>query len=197
MKEVVLATGNPGKVVEMQATLESFGYVVKSQSKYNFPEAVEDGLSFVENAIIKARHACQLTGLPAIADDSGLEVSALDGAPGIYSSRYAGEQCDDQANNHKLLAALQGQANRSASFRCVIVKMNHANDPTPLICQGIWHGEIATEARGDNGFGYDPIFYLPELDCHSAQLTSEQKKKLSHRGKALAELQRQLSEQTT
>lgn len=196
MKEVVLATGNPGKVVEMQATLESFGYIVKPQSSFNIPEAIEDGLSFVENALIKARHACQLTGLPAIADDSGLEVTALNGAPGIYSARYAGEQCDDQANNDKLLSMLQGEKNRAASFRCVIVKMNHASDPTPLICQGIWQGEIATEPHGDNGFGYDPIFYIPNLNCHSAQLSPEQKKKFSHRGNALADLQRQLSEQT-
>jgi len=196
MKKVVLATGNAGKVLEMQNALQEFGFEVLPQTDFNLPEAVEDGLSFVENAIIKARHACQLTNLPAIADDSGLEVDALDGAPGIYSSRYADdlplEQQGDQANNQKLLAALDGLKNRQARFQCVIVYMQHANDPTPVICQGTWHGIITESPAGDNGFGYDPLFYVAEHHCHAAELTPDQKKRLSHRGQALAELKQKL-----
>lgn len=191
MTKVVLATGNPGKVAEMQTVLQEFGLQVLPQSGFDIPEAIEDGLSFVENAIIKARHACQLTGLPAIADDSGLEVDALSGAPGIYSSRYADGQ-GDAANNAKLLSALEGCDNRAARFQCVIVFMQHANDPTPIICQGSWEGQIARQYAGDNGFGYDPLFYIPEFDCHSAQLDPLQKKTLSHRGKALAQLHNHL-----
>ena len=195
-KQVVLATGNNGKVAEMQQALQKFGFEVLPQSQFNIPEAVENGLSFVENAIIKARHACALTGLPAIADDSGLEVDALMGAPGIYSSRYANElpesEQGDTANNAKLLAALEGKKNRSARFQCVLVFMRHEKDPTPIICQGTWGGIIAVTASGNNGFGYDPIFYVPELDCTSADLTREQKKRLSHRGVALAQLKAEL-----
>jgi XTP/dITP diphosphohydrolase len=191
MSKVVLATGNPGKVAEMQAVLQEFGLEILPQSNFNIPEAIEDGLSFVENAIIKARHACHLTRLPAIADDSGLEVDALDGAPGIYSSRYA-DGLGDQANNLKLLAALAGHANRAARFQCVLVFMRHKHDPTPIICQGTWEGEIATQAAGENGFGYDPLFYLPDHDCNSAELDPTIKKQLSHRAKALALLKNQL-----
>jgi XTP/dITP diphosphohydrolase len=191
MTKVVLATGNPGKVAEMQVVLQEFGLEVVAQSKFDIPEAIEDGLSFVENAIIKARHACQLTQLPAIADDSGLEVDVLDGAPGIYSSRYA-DGLGDQANNRKLLQAMAGNTNRAARFQCVIVFMQHAHDPTPIICQGAWEGEIATQAVGENGFGYDPIFYLPDHDCSSAELDPSIKKQLSHRAKALALLKNQL-----
>ena len=191
MSKVVLATGNPGKVAEMQAVLQEFGLEILPQSNFNIPEAIEDGLSFVENAIIKARHACHLTRLPAIADDSGLEVDALDGAPGIYSSRYA-DELGDQANNLKLLAALAGHANRAARFQCVLVFMRHKHDPTPIICQGTWEGEIATQAAGENGFGYDPLFYLPDHDCNSAELDPTIKKQLSHRAKALALLKNQL-----
>lgn len=191
MTKVVLATGNPGKVAEMQTVLQEFGLSVVPQSEFNIPEAVEDGLSFVENAIIKARHACELTGLPAIADDSGLEVDALQGAPGIYSSRYA-DGAGDDANNQKLLAALFGQPNRAARFQCVIVYMQHALDPTPIICQGTWEGQIGQHIAGDNGFGYDPLFYVPEHHCHSAELSPAIKKTLSHRGKALALLQQSL-----
>lgn len=195
MSKIVLATGNLGKVAEMQSVLQEFGFSVLPQSDFAIPEAVEDGLSFVENAILKARHACALTGLPAIADDSGLEVDALDGAPGIYSARYAGD-AGDQANNDKLLAALDGQGNRAARFQCVLVLMQHALDPTPIICQGTWEGEIAQQPAGDNGFGYDPLFIVPEHNCHSAQLSPELKKSLSHRGKALAQLKRRLANQT-
>ena len=195
-KQVVLATGNPGKIAEMQRELQEFGFEVLPQSQFNIPEAIEDGLSFVENAIIKARHACKLTGLPAIADDSGLEVDALLGAPGIYSSRYANElpenQQGDAANNAKLLTELTGIKNRSARFQCVIVFMQHDKDPTPIICQGTWEGSISENLTGSNGFGYDPLFYIAQFNCSSADLPSEQKKRLSHRGAALAQLKAEL-----
>ena len=194
MRKIVLATGNPGKVDEMQSTLQEFGLQVIPQSEFEIPEAIEDGLSFVENAIIKARHACKLTGLAAIADDSGLEVDALKGAPGIYSARYADGK-GDAANNQKLLAELANEKNRAARFQCVIVLMQHASDPTPIICQGTWEGEIAHHEAGDGGFGYDPLFYVPERGCHSAELTADQKKKLSHRAKALHQLKEQLGMQ--
>lgn len=199
-QQIVLATGNQGKVIEMQKQLEEFGFEVLPQSQFRFDEAIEDGLSFVENALIKARHACKHTGLPAIADDSGLEVDALKGAPGIYSSRYADGSAEqgggDAANNNKLLLALDGVENRSARFQCVIVYMEHDLDPTPVICQGTWEGSIAKSAKGDSGFGYDPLFYVSEHDCHCAELTPEQKKHLSHRGKALKKLKNRLSERT-
>ena len=195
-KQVVLATGNPGKITEMQRELQEFGFEVLPQSQFNIPEAIEDGLSFVENAIIKARHACKLTGLPAIADDSGLEVDALLGAPGIYSSRYANElpenQQGDAANNAKLLAELKSIKNRSARFQCVIVFMQHDKDPTPIICQGTWDGSISESLTGSNGFGYDPLFYIAQFNCSSADLPPEQKKRLSHRGAALAQLKAEL-----
>lgn len=196
MKRVVLASGNPGKVAEMQSTLSEFGFEVIPQTQLNIADAVEDGLSFVENALIKARHACHHSGLPAIADDSGLEVDALNGAPGIYSARYAeetGTETKDQANNNKLLAALEGEHNRAARFQCVIVYMKHATDPTPLICSGVWQGEIALSEKGNNGFGYDPIFYVPDLTCHSAELSPQQKKLFSHRAKALSRLKTTLN----
>jgi XTP/dITP diphosphohydrolase len=190
MKEIVLATGNPGKVAEMQSVLQEFGFLVRPQSEFNLPEAIEDGRTFVENALKKARHACELTGLPAIADDSGLEVDALNGEPGIYSARYA--QGGDTANNQKLLHNLRDIADRQARFVCVIVYLQHANDPTPLICQGMFAGEIARSSRGAHGFGYDPVFYLPDLDCHAAELDPKVKRQISHRGKALSELQLKL-----
>lgn len=185
--KLVLATGNPGKVAEMQTQLQQFGFTVTPQSQYDFSEAVEDGLTFVENALIKARHASKHTGLPAIADDSGLEVDALKGAPGIYSSRYA-DNGGDNANNAKLITALNGVTKRSARFQCVIVYIRHALDPTPIICQGTWEGEIALEPKGSNGFGYDPLFYVPEQQCHAAELAADLKKQLSHRAQALAKL---------
>ncbi len=187
MNKVVLATGNAGKVVEMQSILEEFGLEVVPQSQFDIPEAVEDGLSFVENAIKKARHACELTKLPAIADDSGLEVDALNGEPGIYSARYA--DGGDAANNEKLLRNLEGIQERNARFQCVLVFMQHALDPTPIICQGSWEGEIALEPKGEGGFGYDPIFFDPSLSQHSAELSAAEKRQHSHRGKALAALQ--------
>ena len=191
MTRVVLATSNQGKVAEMQDTLCDFGFEIFPQSDFEIPDAVEDGLTFVENALKKARHACKLTEMPAIADDSGLEVDALFGAPGIYSSRYAStsdQKSSDAANNKKLLAELGGVENRSARFQCVIVYMLHPEDPTPIICQGTWEGEISSTEVGDNGFGYDPLFFIPELNCHSAELDPSKKKQVSHRAKALAEL---------
>lgn len=194
MNKVVLATGNPGKVDEMQRELRAFGLTVLPQSDFDIPDAIEDGLSFAENAIKKARHACLHTGLAAIADDSGLEVDALDGAPGIYSARYADGQ-GDQANNEKLLAALDGQAARSARYQCVIAFMRHALDPTPVLCHGSWEGEIALKPKGHNGFGYDPLFYVAEHGCNAAELEAQQKKQLSHRAKALAQLKQALQNQ--
>ncbi|GAB3295175.1 RdgB/HAM1 family non-canonical purine NTP pyrophosphatase [Pseudidiomarina andamanensis] len=194
MHELVLATGNKGKVAELEGLLQPLGWQVKPQSEWNFAEVEETGLTFIENAILKARHAAELTGLPALADDSGLAVNALDGAPGIYSARYAGLGCTDQENIDKLLAALQDipDAERQASFHCVLVYMRHANDPTPIVCHGRWDGMIATAQHGDHGFGYDPVFWLPELNCTAAQLSASQKQQLSHRGKALRQLVEQL-----
>lgn len=194
LASVVLATGNSGKLREMRAILAETDWNIVPQSDYSYPEAIEDGLSFVENAIIKARHACANTGLPSIADDSGLEVDYLLGAPGIYSARYAGEGASDQENLVKLIAALDGvpEEKRTARFRCVVIFMQHDKDPSPVICEGRWEGRIATESRGSNGFGYDPVFYVPTHDCHSAELSAEQKNALSHRGQALSVLANKL-----
>lgn len=188
--KIVLASGNKGKLKEFNQVLGGLGVSVVPQSDYQVPDADETGLSFVENAILKARHACQLTGLPALADDSGLEVDALQGAPGIYSARFAGPGASDTDNNRKLLQQLESKAGseRSARFRCVLVYMRHAEDPTPLICQGTWDGLILDAARGDNGFGYDPLFLVPDLGKASAELTPEQKNSRSHRGQAVKQL---------
>lgn len=190
INKIVLASGNKGKLREFNQVLGQMDVEVLPQSEFNVSDADETGLSFVENAILKARHAAQVTGLPALADDSGLEVDALQGAPGIYSSRFAGAGASDAENNTKLLEQLKDlpAEKRGARFRCLLVFMRHANDPTPLICQGTWEGQILTEARGDNGFGYDPLFLVPELDKASAQLPPEQKNTLSHRGQAVAQL---------
>jgi len=190
MQKIVLASNNADKVREINQILASLGVEVVPQAEFDIPEAEETGLTFVENAILKARHAAQLSGLPAIADDSGLEVDALQGAPGIYSARYAGVGASDRDNLNKLLKALQGvpTTERSARFQCLMVFMRHAEDPTPLICQGSWEGRILETAQGENGFGYDPVFYVPEQGCSSAQLDAETKNQLSHRGKALREL---------
>ncbi len=192
--ELVLASGNKGKISEFQQLLAPLGWTVRPQSDFDTVEAEETGLSFVENAIIKARNAAAHSGLPALADDSGLEVDALKGAPGIYSARYAGPENDDQANNQKLLQALASvePEQRTARFQCVLAFMRHHQDPTPLICQASWEGYIVDLPKGDNGFGYDPLFYIPALDCCSAQLAPEQKNKLSHRAKAMAILLKQL-----
>jgi XTP/dITP diphosphohydrolase len=190
VKEIVLASSNPGKVREINQLLAMLDLHVQPQGEFGVLDIEETGLSFVENAILKARNAAQHTGLPAIADDSGIEVDALNGAPGIYSARFAGEHASDQANLEKLLAELGDlpEAQRSARFQCLMVFMRHANDPTPLICQGTWEGRILLAARGNNGFGYDPVFYVPTHDCSSAELPAEIKNALSHRGQALRKL---------
>ncbi|MBF0219921.1 MAG: XTP/dITP diphosphatase [Gammaproteobacteria bacterium] len=187
MKKVVLASGNKGKVREFHQLLKNCGMDVRPQTEFGVSEAVEDGLSFVENAIKKARHAAAATGLPALADDSGLAVDALNGAPGIYSARFAGVGCSDTDNWQLLLEKLKNtpDVNRTARFQCVIVYMSHAHDPTPVIAQGSWEGVILRQPQGENGFGYDPIFFLPTLQCTAAQLDSDDKNRLSHRGKAL------------
>lgn len=185
--KIVLASNNASKAREISAILKDYGISVVPQSDFNVPEIPETGLTFVENALLKARNACHHTGLPALADDSGIEIDALNGAPGIYSARFAGEDASDEENLQKALAELKDvpEAQRNARFQCLMVLLEHENDPTPLICQGAWEGRILTEPQGDNGFGYDPIFYVPEHQCSSAQLTPEQKNALSHRGKAL------------
>lgn len=190
LTRIVLATGNQGKVREIGQLLSSTHLGVVPQSDFAVPEAEEIGLSFVENAIIKARNAAHHTGLPAIADDSGLEVDALNGAPGIYSARYAGVGLGDAANNRKLLAALEGLSNsqRSARFQCVMVYLRHALDPTPLICQGTWEGRILATPIGSGGFGYDPVFFVPTHGCSAAELPDLEKNQLSHRGQALRQL---------
>lgn len=195
MTTIVLASNNPGKVREFNELLAGHHIEVVPQSKYQVPDVEETGLTFVENAIIKARNAALHTGLSAIADDSGIEVDALNGAPGIYSARYAGKGADDRANLDKLLLDLIDvpEAERSARFQCLMVYMRHANDPTPLIFQGTWEGRILFAPRGANGFGYDPVFYVPTHDCSSAELPPEVKNALSHRGQALRKLVAALS----
>lgn len=190
MKKVVLASGNKGKLREFGQLLAGVDIEVVPQTEFSVPEAEETGLTFVENAILKARNAAQHTALPAIADDSGLEVDALNGAPGIYSARYAGVGAGDQANLDKLLHELGGVAGaaRSARFQCVLVYMRHALDPTPLICQGTWEGFITFESKGEDGFGYDPVFFVPDQNCTAAELPAEAKNSLSHRGQALRKL---------
>jgi len=185
---VVLASGNRGKISEIQSIL--CRYNVVPQSEFDIQDVDETGTTFIENAIIKARNAAKHSGLPAIADDSGLEVDALNGAPGVYSARYAGKDASDAANLEKVLANLTNisDAQRSGRFHCVMVYMRHENDPCPLIAQGTWEGIILRHSRGTNGFGYDPIFYLSELGCSSAELSSEEKNRLSHRYKALKKL---------
>lgn len=187
MQKIVLASNNKGKVRELSEMLSALDMEVLPQATFDIEDADETGLTFVENAIIKARHASKIAGLPAIADDSGLEVDALNGAPGIYSARYSGDGATDEKNLLKLLDALKDvpEEMRTARFQCLLVYMRHAEDPTPLICQGTWEGVITTEPMGDNGFGYDPVFYVPTHQCSSAQLSAEEKNALSHRGQAL------------
>ena len=195
ISNIVLASSNKGKIKELQARLDAFNITVTPQSDYNVSDADETGLTFVENAILKARHAAEITGLPALADDSGLEVDALKGAPGIYSARFSGEGATDAKNNEKLLAELKDvpAEQRTARFRCVLVFMRHATDPTPLICQGTWEGTIATEPQGENGFGYDPLFIVNDLNVCSAQLAPEEKNRVSHRGQALTAFSEQVA----
>jgi len=189
-KKIVLATGNAGKLREFQQMLGAQNIEFITQRSLGVDDADETGLSFVENAIIKARHASSISGLPSMADDSGLEVDALKGQPGIYSARYAGVGASDAENNHKLLQALAQvpEAQRSARFQCVIVFMRHAEDPMPFICQGSWEGRILFNAQGENGFGYDPLFFVPTHGCASAQLDPSIKNEISHRGQALRTL---------
>ena len=194
-KKLVLASANSGKIKELQELLSGQGITIVPQGDLSIPDIEETGLTFVENAILKARNAAALSGLPAIADDSGLEVDYLLGAPGIYSARYAGRDANDTTNREKLLAALLDvpAKNRSARYQTVIVYLRHAEDPTPIICQGTWEGRIAFEDRGSEGFGYDPIFYVPETDCHAAELDKATKHSLSHRGKAIAQFLQHMS----
>ncbi len=190
MQKIVLASGNKGKLNELQQLLINCDFEVVPQTQFNFAEAEETGLTFVENAILKARNAAKHTGLPAIADDSGLEVDALNGAPGIYSARYAGPNASDADNNQKLLKEISTvtESKRSARFQCLLVLVRHELDPTPIICQGTIEGKILFEPRGTNGFGYDPLFLIPEKNCSSAQLRPEVKNVISHRGKAMKQL---------
>jgi XTP/dITP diphosphohydrolase len=189
-KQIVLASSNPGKVREINQMLEGLHLTVVPQSDFKVPDADETGLTFIENALLKARNATRRTGLPAIADDSGIEVDYLNGAPGIFSARYAGKGASDEQNLKKLLDELEGipEAERSARFQCLMVYLRHEFDPTPVICQGTWEGRILFEPRGKNGFGYDPIFFVPTHDCSSAELPPEVKNKLSHRGQALRKM---------
>lgn len=195
MHKIVLASNNLKKINELQQILANTNYNLLSLNDFDIPEPEETGLTFIENAIIKARNACHYTKLPAIADDSGLEVDALNGAPGIYSSRYAGKNAADQDNNKKLLLDLQNipKEQRTARFQCTIVHLKHEFDPTPIICQGTWHGSILFKPAGKNGFGYDPIFYVPTHNCSSAELTRDIKNQISHRAQALGALAEILS----
>jgi XTP/dITP diphosphohydrolase len=190
MRKIVLATNNPGKVREINEMLAGYDLSVVSQSAFNVPDIEETGLTFVENALLKARNACMHTGFPAIADDSGLEVDALKGAPGIYSARYAGQGATDEANLQQLLDDLREipQSERTARFQCLMVYLRHPHDPTPLVFQGTWEGRILDAPRGENGFGYDPVFFIPTHNCASAELEPDIKNSLSHRGQALRAL---------
>lgn len=186
--KVVVASGNPGKLKEISASLEPIGIEALPQSAFDVPPAEEPHPTFIENALAKARHASRLSGLPALADDSGLCVEALGGAPGVHSARYAGRDASDADNNRKLLASLRDVTNRRAHYVCVIVMVRSANDPQPVVCEAEWHGEIVSEPRGSGGFGYDPLFLVPELGMTGAELTLAHKNRISHRGRALAML---------
>ena len=188
MKKLVLASNNAKKMKELNALLAPLGFEIIPQGELGIPEAEEPHCTFVENALAKARHAARLSGLPALADDSGLCVRALGGAPGVISARYAGEPKSDARNNEKLLAELGERCDRDAHFVSVIVLVRHADDPQPLIAEGEWHGEILPALRGEGGFGYDPLFYLPEFDRTAAELDAETKNRVSHRGHAMQKL---------
>ena len=195
--ELVLASNNKGKLAEFKLLFEDLNLATKitPQGEYNIPDAIEDGLSFVENAIIKARHASRLSGKPALSDDSGIAVPVLGNAPGIYSARYAGDHGNDEANNLKLLEALKplrGEQPIKGMFICVLALVRHADDPLPIIVEGIWEGEILEQPKGEHGFGYDPLFWIPELNCSSAELEKSAKNKISHRGQAIQLLKQRL-----
>ncbi len=193
MQKLVIASNNPGKLREFQHMLNPLGIEVLTQAQLGISEAEEPHVTFIENALAKARHVSRLSGQPSLADDSGICVAALGGAPGVFSARYAGEPKSDQRNNEKLLGDMQGVADRRAHYYCVLVMVRHADDPQPIIAEGEWHGEIALEQRGDGGFGYDPLFWLPELGKMSAELTRDEKHEISHRGKAMRVLLQRLS----
>lgn len=195
MKKLVVASSNPGKLRELSQLFDGLDYQLYPQSEFGVVEVPETGTTFVENAIIKARNAAQHTGLAAIADDSGIEVDALNGEPGVYSARFAGADASDEANNALLVQKLRAvpEQQRSARYRAVIVYMRNAADPSPIICEGSWEGSIILEPRGAGGFGYDPYFYLASQGCTSAELSTELKNQLSHRGQALRELLEKLS----
>ena len=195
MKEIIIASGNVGKLREIEAILAPLGFTGVAQSAYNVPEAPEPHPTFVENALAKARNAALHSGLPALADDSGICVTALGGAPGVHSARYAGEPKSDDRNNAKLVAALTAATDHTAYYYAALVLVRHADDPHPLIAEGRWAGQVIATPRGANGFGYDPYFYLPELDKTAAELDPHQKNLVSHRGKALRQLAGLIREQ--
>ncbi|KEZ79228.1 RdgB/HAM1 family non-canonical purine NTP pyrophosphatase [Salinisphaera hydrothermalis] len=192
----VLASSNAGKLAELAALLADLDIEVVSQSEFDVPDAIEDGVAFVDNALIKARHAAAATGLPAIADDSGLAVDYLGGAPGVHSARYAGTHGDDAANNAKLLAALADVSvpARGAAFHCCLAATRAVDDPVPVIAHGVWRGRILEAPRGDGGFGYDPLFWVAAENASAAELTAHRKNAISHRGRAMAKLIEQLRE---
>ncbi|CAG9931326.1 RdgB/HAM1 family non-canonical purine NTP pyrophosphatase [Candidatus Nitrotoga arctica] len=185
MHKLVIASNNPGKLHELQLTLASLSIEILTQAQLGIDEAEEPYCTFLENALVKARHVSRVSGLPALADDSGLCVAALGGAPGVLSARYAGEPKLDSRNNEKLLQAMEGMVDRRAHYYCVLVLVRHADDPQPLIAEGEWHGEIAQQMRGEGGFGYDPLFWLPQLNKMSAELSRDEKAQISHRAQAL------------
>jgi XTP/dITP diphosphohydrolase len=195
MKKLVLASSNPGKLRELSALLDESRYRIIPQADFNVPEVAETGTTFVENAIIKARHAAQYTGLAALADDSGIVIDALNGEPGVHSARFSGSDASDESNNILLVERLRSvpEAQRSARYQAVIVYMRNAADPSPIICEGSWEGIIVLEAKGSGGFGYDPHFYLPDYSCTSAELSADEKNRISHRGQALRLLLEKLS----
>lgn len=195
MQKLVIASGNPGKLREIRHLLEPLGIEVLPQSAFSIIEAEEPYHTFVENALAKARHASKWSGVPALADDSGICVDALNGGPGVYSARYAGAFRSDERNNQKLVDVLRDQSNRKAHYYCIIVLVRHADDPQPIIADAAWHGEIILEPRGSGGFGYDPHFLLPDLGKTAAELPLEQKNQISHRGKALARLVERVREE--
>ena len=192
MHKLVIASNNPGKLRELQLTLASLSIEILTQAQLGIDEADEPHCTFIENALVKARHVSRISGLPALADDSGLCVAALGGAPGVQSARYAGEPKSDSRNNEKLLQVMEGVIDRRAHYYCVLVLVRHADDPQPLIAEGEWHGEIAQEERGEGGFGYDPLFWLPQFNKMSAELTRDEKAQISHRAQALNILLRRL-----
>jgi XTP/dITP diphosphohydrolase len=187
-RTLILASNNAGKLKEFSALLAPINFDLHTQSEFNVPEAEEPHVTFVENAIAKARHASRLTGVPALADDSGVCVNALGGAPGVYSARFGGEPKSDQRNNEKLIADLASHEDKSAYYYCVLVFVRHADDPQPVIADGRWDGEMIAQARGQGGFGYDPYFWIPSLQKTAAELSAEEKNRLSHRGQALRAL---------